>query len=160
MNDFVEALIRKYGGTRDTYIRVEGKGSKARTIADIRIAVKLAMKMDPDFELEVIDSFIGLADWRLKGGDEFKLLNQAIDRYLPGREGKESNQGCYINIAKIIRRRCDAAPVRATDPTWNQESADKHAQAMRYEMQHKLVNLLELGLVRDWEHLKELAERV
>ena len=160
MNEFIDALIRKYGGTRDAYIRVDGKGSKARTIADIRIAVKLAMKMDSDFELEVIDSFIGLADWRLKGGDEFKLLNQAIDRYLPGREGKASNQGCYINIAKVIRRRCDAAPVRATDPTWNQESADKHAQAMRYEMQHKLVNLLELGLVRDWEHLKDLVERV
>ena len=160
MNEFIDALIRKYGGTRDAYIRVDGKGPKARTIADIRIAVKLAMKMDSDFELEVIDSFIGLADWRLKGGDEFKLLNQAIDRYLPGREGKASNQGCYINIAKVIRRRCDATPIRATDTTWNQESADKHAQSMRYEMQHKLVNLLELGLVRDWEHLKELVERV
>ena len=160
MNEFVEALIRKYGGTRETYIRVEGKGPKSRTIADIRVAVKLAMKMDSDFELEVIDSFIGLSEWRLKGGDEFRLLNQAIDRYLPGREDKASNKGCYINIAKIIRRRCDALPVRATDQTWNQESADKHAQSMRYEMQTKLVSLLELGLVRDWDHLKELAERV
>lgn len=31
---------------------------------------------------------------------------------------------------------------------------------VRYEMQHKLVNLLELGLIRDWERLKDLAERV
>lgn len=159
MNDFVGALIKKYGGTRETYIRVEGRGSKSRTIADIRIAIKLAMRMDADFELEVIDSFIGLAEWRLKGGDEFKLLNSAIDRFLPMREGKD-NKGCYIHVAKIIRSRCNAIPVRATDPTWNQESADKHAQAMRYEMQHKLVNLLELGLVRDWEHLKELVGKV
>ena len=157
MNDFVAALIKKYGGERKDYIRVEGKGSKARTIADIRIAVKLAMKMDSDFELEVIDSFIGLAEWRLKGGDEFKLLNSAIDRYLPDREGKD-NKGCYINIAKIIRNRC-IAPERATDPTWNQAAADKHAQTKRYDLQHKLVGLLELGVVRDWEHLKDLASR-
>lgn len=157
MNDFIAALIKKYGGERKDYIRVEGKGSKARTIADIRIAVKLAMKMDSDFELEVIDSFIGLAEWRLKGGDEFKLLNAAIDRYLPDREGKD-NKGCYINIAKIIRNRC-TAPERVTDPTWNQTAADKHAQSKRYDLQHKLVGLLELGVVRDWEHLKDLANR-
>ena len=159
MNEFIDALIRKYGGTRDAYIRVDGKGPKARTIADIRIAVKLAMKMDSDFELEVIDSFIGLADWRLKGGDEFKLLNQAIDRYLPGREGKASNQGCYINIAKVIRRRCNLVKPE-NDETWNQSIANKDAQLARYDMQHKLVNLLELGLVRDWEHLNDLADRV
>ena len=35
MNEFIDALIRKYGGTRDAYIRVDGKGPKARTIADI-----------------------------------------------------------------------------------------------------------------------------
>lgn len=157
MSDFIEALIRKYGGAKETYIRVEGKGSKTRTVADIRVAVKLAMKMDSDFELEVIDCFIGLSDWRLKGGDEFKMLNAAIDRYLPGREEKTSNQGCYINIAKVIRARCNAIPARETDQTWNQESADKHAQAMRYEIEHKLVSFLEMGLVRDWEHLKELA---
>lgn len=161
MQNFISALVDIHGGTASDYLRVEGKGRNASTIADLRVAIKVAMKMDSHFEVQVIDAFIGLAEWRLKGGDEFKLLNSAIDRHLPGREGKVSNQGCYINIANIIKRRCDVAkPANATEQTWNQAIADKHAQAMRYEMQHKLVSLLELGLVRDWEHLKELVERV
>ena len=161
MKNFISALVDIHGGTALDYLRVEGKGRNASTIADLRVAIKVAMKMDSHFEVQVIDAFVGLAEFRLSGGDEFKLLNQAIDRHLPGREGKASNQGCYINIAKVIRRRCDVTkPDNATEQTWNQSLADKHAQAMRYEMQHKLVNLLELGLVRDWEHLKDLVERV
>lgn len=159
MNDFIGALVRRYGGEKRDYIRVEGKGSKARTLADIRIAVKLAMKMDSDFELMVIDTFVGLAEWRLKGGDEFKALNAAIDRYLPGREGKSSNKGCYLNAAKMIRARCGVEK-KGTDATWNQASANKVAQALRYDIEHKLVGLLELGLVRDWDHLKELIDKV
>ena len=157
MKDFIAALVDIHGGIASDYLRVEGKGRNASTVADLRVALKVAMTMDTHFEVQVIDSFIGLAEWRLKGGDEFKLLNSAIDRYLPDREGKD-NKGCYINIAKIIRNRCDLAKPE-NDPTWNQAAADKHAQSKRYDLQHKLVNLLELGVVRDWDHLKDLARR-
>lgn len=160
MKSFISALVDIHGGEASDYLRVEGKGRNASTISDLRVALKVAMKMDSHFEVQVIDAFIGLAEFRLSGGDEFKILNTTIDQFLPGREGK-SNLGCYINIAKIIRERCGVEkPENATDQTWNQTVADKHAHQMRYDMQHKLVSLLQLGLVRDWEHLKELAGKV
>lgn len=159
MQNFISALVDIHGGVASDYLRVEGKGSKARTIADVRIAVKLAMKMDSDSRYKVVDSFIVSNDRMLKGVTEFKFLNDAIDRHLHGRGSKASDTGLYVDVVEIIRNRC-ALTTRATDPTWNQKSADKHEQSMRYEVEYKLVNLLELGLVRDWEHLKELAERV
>ena len=160
--EFISIICEEQACHPDSVITKTGRGKSSRTEANLHLLIYAAEYLSTRFHYQVIDTFITgkLLQLRDDGGDEFGVLNQAIDRYLPGREGKASNQGCYINIAKVIRRRCDAAPVRATDPTWNQESADKHAQAMRYEMQHKLVSLLELGVVRDWEHLKDLAERV
>ena len=162
VQEFVLALVKKYGGTPQDYIKVVGRGSAARRLVCIQLAVKLAMKLDSDFELEVIDEFIGgrLHHFRLEGGEQFKHLNAAIDTCLPDRKGKD-NKGCYIQCAKRIRERCAIEPTSDTNvQTWNQETANSVAQQQRYEIERKLTDLLRLGLVRDWEHLKELIDKV
>lgn len=161
--EFIRIICEEQACHPDSVITKTGRGKSSRTEANLHLLIYAAEYLSTRFHYQVIDTFITgkLLQLRDDGGDEFGVLNRAIDRCLPGRECKASNKGCYINIAKIIRRRCDVTkPDNATEQTWNQSIADKHAQAMRYEMQHKLVNLLELGLVRDWEHLKELVERV
>ena len=161
--DFVGSLIKKYGGATENYITVTGKGKNARRMVCLQLAIKLAMNMDSDFELEIIDSFINsrLIEYRLDGGDQFKFLNAAIDRYLPDSKGIGMNRGKYINAAKIIKARCDVpTPDDADKQTWNQGQADAIAQKRRYEIERSLTQMLELGVVRSWEHLKELAEKV
>ena len=161
VEEFVGSLIKKYGGTKEDYIKVTGKGSKSRRMVCLQLAIKLAMNMDSDFEVEVIDAFITgrLLDYRLEGGDQFKFLNAAIDHHLPGSYGVGLNRNKYINIAKIIRTRCDVVP-NTDSPTWNQSEADAIAQKRRYDIENKLTTFLEMGVVRDWEHLKELAGKV
>lgn len=159
--EFIRIICEEQACHPDSVITKTGRGKSSRTEVNLHLLIYAAEYLSTRFHYQVIDTLITgkLLQLRDDGGDEFGVLNRAIDRYLPGREGKASNQGCYINIAKIIRRRCNLVKPE-NDETWNQSLADKHAQSMRYEMQHKLVNLLELGLVRDWEHLKELVERV
>jgi hypothetical protein len=159
--DFIRVICEEQGCDPDSVITQTGRGKSSRTEANLHLLIYAAEYLSTRFHYQVIDIFVAgkLLQLRDGGGDEFKLLNIAIDRCLPGREGKPNNQGCYINIAKVIRSRCNLVKPE-NDATWNQALANKDAQLARYDMQHKLVNLLELGLVRDWEHLKELAGRV
>ena len=159
--EFIRIICEEQACHPDSVITKTGRGKSSRTEASLHLLIYAAEYLSTRFHYQVIDTFITgrLLQLRNDGGDEFGMLNRAIDRYLPGREGKANNQGCYISIAKIIRRRCNLVKPE-NDETWNQSIANKDAQLARYEMQHKLVNLLELGLVRDWEHLKELVERV
>ena len=158
---FISIICEEQACHPDSVITKTGRGKSSRTEANLHLLIYAAEYLSTRFHYQVIDTFITgrLLQLRNDGGDEFGMLNRAIDRYLPGREGKASNHGCYINIAKVIRRRCNLVKPE-NDETWNQSIANKDAQLARYEMQHKLVNLLELGLVRDWEHLKDLVERV
>ena len=157
--EFIRVICEEQGCLPDEVIKQTGRGKSSRTEANLHLLIFAAEYLSTRFHYQVIDTFIAgrLLQLRDDGGNEFKLLNTAIDRYLPDREGKD-NKGCYINIAKIIRKRCDLVKPE-DDPTWNQAAADKHAQSKRYDLQHKLVSLLELGVVRDWEHLKDLADR-
>lgn len=161
ISDFIAALIRKYGGAKADYMRTEGKGKSARVIAHLYVAIKVSMRMDSDFEVEIIDNFVKnqLLDLRLDGGDMFKALNAAIDRHLPSPSG--NNRGRYITAANMIRARCNVErPDTASMTTWNQSTADSVAQKLRLDIEEKLTDMLRLGLVRDWDHLKEIIERI
>jgi hypothetical protein len=162
VNEFVEALVRKYGGVTEDFIKTTGRGRGAKTMVCLQLAVKVAMKMDSDFEVTVIDQFINneILKKRLLGGDQFKILNRHIDRYLPGREGK-SNVGIYINVAKMIKAKCAIpTPRNANLQTWNQKEADGIAQNLRYNYEVKLTHFLEMGFIKDWEHLKETINKL
>ena len=110
--------------------------------------------LSPRFHLEVIDAFINnkILEWRDVSGDEFKALNIAIDNYLPGRDGK-SNKGIYINTAKML-----LGKVNPSITTWNDATADELRE--RAVIENKLVTTLHLGLIRDWEHMKEIIEKI
>jgi hypothetical protein len=139
-------------------IRVEGKGSTKRTMGHVTLAVYLAEQYSPEFHFHVINTFIEgkIMEFREYGGTEFKALNAAIDSYLPGREGKDSNKGIYINAAKLLRDKI-LGPEAKTE-SWNAASvAQTHA---RYEAENKLTYSLRMGHIRDWDHLKETIAKL
>lgn len=149
--DFIEVCERKTG---NPCIEITGRGKNGRTWASIHMMIYAAEYLSTEFHFEVIDAFINnkILEWRDVSGDEFKALNIAIDNYLPGRDGK-SNKGIYINTAKML-----LGKVNPSITTWNDATADELRE--RAVIENKLVTTLHLGLIRDWEHMKEIIEKI
>jgi len=155
-NEFLKVAQSK--NTDKEILFTTGKGNQKRTMAHVIIAIYVAEQMSPEFHYEVINKFIEgkLLEFRELGGTEFKNLNAAIDLYLSGREGKSSNQGLYINIAKIIREKLMGAGSEAG--CW--DSATVAQIHSRYDLEHRLIDYLKRGFIRDWEHLKQIAAEI
>ena len=132
-----------------------GKLENRGVWANLQILFDLAIYMSPTLRLEMIDVFIKgkILEWRYISGDEFKSLNIAIDDLLPGREGKTSNKGIYINIAKMLNLR-----ILGEKGSWNDASSDQ--LNLRANLEGKLISYLEMGFIRDWEHLKEVINTI
>jgi hypothetical protein len=131
------------------------RGKNGGTWAHLYILLEAAARLDANLRLTMYKTFIAgkLLEWRDSSGDEFLNLNDAIDAYLPEREGKESNTGIYINCAKLIKEK-----VSPDGDSWNTAS---HAQLkLRTEIEKKLVGFLELGFIRNYEHLKEIIIKI
>ena len=149
--DFIEVCERKTG---KPCIEVTGRGKNGRTWASIHMMIYAAEYLSTEFHFEVIDAFINnkILEWRDVSGDEFKALNIAIDNYLPNREEK-SNKGIYINVARMLLKKVNPAL-----SSWNDASADELRD--RASIENKLVTTLQLGLIKDWEHMKEIIEKI
>lgn len=149
--DFIEVCERKTG---EPCIEVTGRGKNGRTWASIHMMIYAAEYLSTEFHFEVIDAFINnkILEWRDVSGDEFKALNIAIDNYLPNREEK-SNKGIYINVARMLLKK-----VNPDLSSWNDASADELRE--RASIENKLVTTLQLGLIKDWDHMKEIIEKI
>ena len=145
-------------------LRAIGRGNKATTLAFLPIALKIAAIMHTPFEATLYRIFIEghLLKLRDDGGNNFKRLNKAIDDYLPEREDKSSNRGCYIHSAKRLRKKIfpEIQDNDIDSNIWNTNLATSNKQALRADYEEKLVSFLEMDLVRNWEHLKELIDRI
>jgi hypothetical protein len=152
LDAYVAAAAKVWGKPQEELLMVQGRGGQARTMGHISVAIYVAEKMSPAFHAHVIKTFVEgkLLEFRELGATEFANLNSAIDNYLPGREDKESNKGIYINAAKLLRE--SILGPNATAGDWNTATvAQTHA---RYRAETLCVDMLRLGMVRDWEHLK------
>ena len=130
----------------------QGKGGG--TWVHLYLLLKAAAWLDAGFELQVYKTFVTnrILQWRDDSGDEFIALNAAVDAYLPGREGKD-NKGIFIQSAMRLK-----AKIAPDGESWN--TANHNQLQQRTDVERSLVKLLQLGVVRDWEHLKELIEKI
>ena len=149
--EFIEEITKKY---KTECVHIIGSAAKAQTYAPIDLLFFAGKKISTEFHFEVIDAFINnkILEWRDVSGDEFKALNIAIDNYLPNREEK-SNKGIYINVARMLLKKVNPAL-----SSWNDASADELRD--RATIENKLVTTLQLGLIKDWEHMKEIIEKI
>ena len=159
----VKAGEYSYYEVNPNLLRAVGRGNKATTLAFLPVALKIASIMHTPFEATLYRIFIEghLLTLRDDGGNNFKRLNKAIDDYLPGREGKSGNRGCYIQSAKMLRKKIFPEIKGEVDSNiWNTKLATSDKQGLRADYEEKLVSFLEMDLVRDWEHLKELINKL
>jgi hypothetical protein len=148
--------------TSNSVIYVAGVGNKAKTWAFLPIALKMASLLSTDFEAELYRIFINdsLLQLRDDGGNNFKRLNRSIDLYLGGREDKKSNRGCYIQSAKLLRDKIFPRLQVVDGNIWNTDQATAHHQELRKLYEDKLCILLEMGVVKDFEHLKTFIAKL
>jgi len=131
------------------------RGKYGGTWAHLQVLTHAAGKLNADFLVEIIHVFLNdkILGWRDIGGDNYISLNIAIDKFLPGREAKSSNMGIYINTAKLLK-----AKILGDEGNWNNATPVQLTKRAKFE--EKLITLLEMDVVRDWEHFKELIHRL
>lgn len=157
LSEYVEEAAKEWNLPVDSFILKEGRGRNTKTYVHASLALLAAESMSPRFHAYMHRIFIEgkLLEFRERGGTEFKALNASIDEYLPGREGKD-NKGVFISVAKALRDRILGSEAKTED--WNTASVDQ--THMRYEMESKLCTVLRLGVVKDFEHLKDLISKL
>ena len=161
LKSYIKAAAVEWDLPEETFLKVSGRGQLAQTYGHISIAVLLAEKISPAFHARIHHIFIEgqLLQNRLYGGEEFKRVNKAIDDYLPSPSG--DNTGRYINISKWVRSKCDIEKAVDDDvSTWNQESADQVAQLKRVKILEFIAGMIEVGAIKDWDHLKEIIAKL
>ena len=154
-NEFIKVV--KNDMPKSEVLFTVGQGNKKRTMAHVTIAIYVAEQMSPEFHYNVIKTFIEgkLLEFRELGGTEFKNLNAAIDLYLPDRIGK-NNQGIYNQIAMRVREKLMG--VGAEKGCW--DSATVAQIHSRYALEKALVQMLSVGVVNDYEHLKAVIDKL
>ena len=155
--EYVEAAAQEWNLSHDHFICKEGRGKNTKTFVHVSVALLAAESMSPRFHAHVHRTFIEgkLLEFRERGGTEFKSLNAAIDQYLPDRAGRD-NKGVYIQIAKLVRGRILGEDAKIED--WNKASVPQIH--LRYDWENKICEMLRLGVVRDYPHLKELVNKL
>lgn len=130
------------------------RGKGGGTWAHLYILLDAAGRLDASFRLEMYKTFVAgkILQWRDDSGDEFIQLNIAIDAYLPERDGRD-NTGIYIQCAKMLK-----AKINPDGDSWN--TASQSQLQKRYDIEKRLVDLLRLGVIRNFEHLKEIIQKI
>lgn len=135
------------------------KGKNGGTYAHLKIMIDAAASLSPQFKDEIYNTFItmNLAGIRDESGEAFKDLNEAFRTVADTVLGKPAHKGHYIQIAKHIRS-CVEKKSGAALVDWN--CASPYQLQTRARVEDNLATMLRLGVVRDWEHLKDLIEKV
>ena len=158
------ALIESITKTSPLFKTKRGKGGG--TWAHLYILLDAATFLDPDFKFQVYKTFVEgkLLQHRDESGDRYKPFNMAIDQ-LPDRVGKD-NQWLYKHAANLLAERI-GLPAVSEMPVddkgkplnrWN--SATAHQLSERADAEKMLTGMVQFGVVRGWEHLKELIGKV
>jgi hypothetical protein len=161
--EFIQIIAKELSMSSDEIVFSKGRGKASRTYGQLHFLIYAAEKLSPTFHFHVIDIFLSkhLLQLRDDGGNVFKTLNLAIDQWLPDRKEK-NNMGCYIQVAKMLSAKIfpEIKQFETGVNIWNTDLAIYDKQYLREDYEDKLVSFLKAGLIRDWEHLKAVIEKL
>jgi len=132
------------------------RGRYGGTQAELFILLKIASMLDKDLEVEIYRVFIEekLLDWRDLGGDYFKEFNAIIDT-LPDRKD-QPNQHIYILFAQIIREKLEITDTKG----YNLQAHNSRIQQRRSEYLKSLTDMVNVGLITNYQQLKDVFIRL
>lgn len=139
---------------RPAMVSKAGRGGYVK--AHLRVLIDAAMYLDPRFKDMVIKTFVTnrLLQVRDDSGNGFIDLNASVALNAEAVFGKAAHQGHYIQLSKILRDRI----LPDGHPGWNHATPKQLNERTRIE--EAVSNALRMGFVRDWEHLKEVAQKI
>ena len=136
--------------------KVENRGH----YMDIYIILKIATILDKDLEVAIYHKVLSdkILTHRENGSDSFLSLNQMIDR-LEDRSIElkpKGNKGCYITIAKMIRKKLDIITTKG----YNEEEHNNYVQIKRDEIEKQLISFIDMGFVTTYPQLKIALSKI
>ncbi|MGL5056563.1 MAG: KilA-N domain-containing protein [Fusobacteriaceae bacterium] len=151
--EFLLELGRKYA-TEEMFSKdlIVQEGSRNFKLwADLLIALKYAMYVNKQLEVEVLDTFINkkILDFRMLGIDYHKELNLKIDA-LPDRIGK-GNKYMYITTATMINERVKGEFKKG----WDSEENDPIVTENRTKLINNLIFMMDNGFITNCDELKD-----
>jgi hypothetical protein len=151
-----KGIVESVTKTSSLFVTKRGKGGG--TWAHLYILLDAATYLDPHFKVDVYKTFVEgkLLQHRDESGDRYKPFNMAIDQ-LPDRVGKD-NKWLYVHAANALASRLGLPTKEKGVNRWNE--ADAHQLSARADAEKMLTSMVQFGVVRDWEHLKELIDKV
>jgi len=132
------------------------RGRNGGTWAELYILLKIASMLDKDLEVAIYDVFIKsqILTHRDNGGESFKKLNIAIDKYIPSESG--NSEGRFIMIAKMLRKKLEITSTKG----YNQKEHNSQIQQKRDEIEKNLIFALESKIVTSYEKIKDIIENL
>jgi len=132
------------------------RGKGGGTWGHLYIMLDLATTLDADFKVLVFETFVKskILEWRDIGGDNYILLNKAIDR-LADRQDK-NNHGVYIQIAKQFRKKLELIETKG----YNVKEAIAEIQQKRANWEDKLISMIDVELITSYPQLKKILEKL
>lgn len=157
LDEYLDAASDEWNIPKEEFIQTIGKGKNTRRMVHLSVALLAAEQLSPRFHAFIHKTFIEgkLLEFRDRGATEFTKLNASIDQYLPEREGKD-NRGVYITAAKLIRSKILGEGAKTED--WN--SATVEQTHRRFEIENKISDMLRLGVIANFDHLKQLIDKM
>ena len=155
LQEYIIAAAGVWGLETVDFLRKAGKGKTSRTMGHVSVALLLGEQMSPVLHATIHKVFIEgkLLEFREYGSTEFKNINMEVDKAMVMWESRHAHKGHFIQMATLLRAR-----LLNEGQNWNTATvAQTHR---RWEAEQTLVKLLQLGVVRDWDHLKELVDKV
>ena len=132
------------------------RGKGGGTWGHLYIMLDLATTLDADFKVLVFETFVKskILEWRDIGGDNYILLNKAIDT-LADRKNK-NNHGVYIQVAKQFRQKLELIDTNG----YNVKEAIAETQQRRANWEDKLVSMIEVDLITSYPQLKIILNKL
>jgi len=133
-----------------------GKPENRGVWANLQIMLDLAIYLSPTLRLEMIDIFLEskILEWRDIGGDNYILLNKAIDT-LPDRVGK-NNWSIHIEIAKQFRQQLNLINTIG----YNAKEHTAIIQEKRATWEDRLIYSIEMELITSYKQLKVIVKKL
>jgi hypothetical protein len=163
--EFIDVICKEKNIEKSEVIKTKGKGKNSRFYAQLHFLIFCAEALSPTFHYRVIDLFIReqILTIRDEGGNDFKDLNSLIDTNMPDRVGK-NNMGLYIYTAKILRSKIfpnvNLSLYTGKQNIWNSKYASPEKLKKRDEYERKMMTLLEMNVIENWEHFKGFLEQL
>lgn len=157
VNEYLEAASDIWCIPVSELITTTGKGKNTKRHCHVSVALLFCEQASPKIHAMIHKYFLDGKFSAIKevGATEFSKLNAAIDEHL-SLNGDEKKKGVFIQTAKLMRQKILGEGAVTAD--WN--SATVEQTHKRYDMENKISDMLRLGVVNNYDHLKQLIGKM